>query len=112
MATYMKEKDVRSCTEGLAGIFRLIDELSPQCPVDFRTDFHKVYSLKREVAEFSEWSTSPIQEITKPLYSFNSSVRSQQESIKTHIHLKRFRLNFENDDMALYTTEPVRTYLG
>ena len=86
---FMTEKGIDDVSEGLTKLVELINELSPQCPRDFRSDSHKIDFLRKAVLEYQEWSKIPIQSITSQGYSFNGFATALHEAIQ---NLRQFHL--------------------
>lgn len=89
LRSFMKEKDITDITEGLTKLVDHINELTSQCPVDFRSDDHKVDYLRKAVTEYQSWFRIPIQNITSQCYSFTKLVTTLHESIQ---NLRQIRL--------------------
>lgn len=82
LRSFMKEKEIDDISEGLTKLAENINELSPQCPPDFRFDAHKIDYLRKAVTEFQDWSRIPIQNINSQSYSFNTFVTTLHESVQ------------------------------
>lgn len=82
LRSFMKEKELEDVSEGLSKMVEHINELSPQCPPDFRSDAHKIDYLRKAVTEFQDWSRIPIQSRTSQGYSFNTFVTTLHESLQ------------------------------
>lgn len=65
-----------------------IEELSPQCHPDFRSDAHKIDYLRKAVAAHKEWSQTPIQRITSGGLTFNGFVTALHEAIQNLKEIK------------------------
>ena len=82
LKSYMNENGISDVSEGLSKLVEHIEEFSPQCHVDFRSDTHKINYLRKAVAEYKEWSQSPIQRITSGKFTFNGFVTALDEAIQ------------------------------
>ena len=88
LRSFMQDEDISDVSSGLSKLVKHINELSPQCPPDLRSDAHKVDYLRRAVAEYQDWPRIPIANITSQRYSYNSFVTTLHESIQ---NLKQLR---------------------
>lgn len=91
LQSLMRSHDIKEVSSGLTRLVDTINELSPQCPKDFRSDSHKIDYLRRAISEpfFRDWASIPIQNITSQRYSFNMFVITLHESIQ---NLKQMQL--------------------
>lgn len=89
LRSFMQERDLEDVSDGLTKLVERINELSPQCPPDFRSDAHKIDYLRKSVTEFQDWSRIPIQNITSQGYTFNAFVTTLHESLQ---NLRQIRM--------------------
>ncbi len=84
---FMRDKNISDFGEGLTKLVEEIQNLTPQCQEEFRTDAHKIKTLRKAVAECSSWSKTPIQSISTQRYTFNDFVTALHESLQTELEL-------------------------
>ena len=100
LRSFMQDEDISDVSSGLSKLFEHINELSPQCPPDFRSDAHKVDYLRKAVSEYQNCSRIPIADITSQRYSDNSFVTTLHESIQ---NLKQVRSLLGSDESPSQT---------
>lgn len=84
----MAEENIADVSKGLSALVVKIEELTPQCHPEFQTDRHKIRYLADAVAEFSEWSLGPIENINSLQYTFTRFVTALHESIQAKARVK------------------------
>lgn len=84
----MQEESITDVSKGLSTLVVKIEELVPQWHLEFQTDRHKIRYLCDAVAEFSEWSLGPMENINAQRYSFNRLVTAMHESIQAKAKVK------------------------
>lgn len=87
----MAEESITDVRKGLTNLVNKIEELSPQCHPEFQTDRHKMNYLSDAVAEFSDWSLGPIENIHSQKFSFNRFVTALHESIQAKLKVKMLK---------------------
>lgn len=87
----MTDEGITDMKKGLNFLVNKIEELSPQCHPEFQTERHKINYLCNAVAEFSEWSLGPMENINSQRYTFNRFVTALFESIQAKEKVKMMR---------------------
>ena len=78
---FMVEHEITNVSEGLTKLINIIEELTPQCQPEFRTNAHKISFLRKAVLGY-EWAKGPISNIITSRYTFNAFVTALRESIQ------------------------------
>ena len=84
---HMSEYEVSSHSEGLTQIIDLIERLTPQCQLQFRSDANKINYLRKAVMGFS-WAMTPIGNIITAKYYFNGFITALREHLQTENEVK------------------------
>ena len=95
----MEENGITNISEALTKIINLIEELTPQCQPQFRSDANKISYLRKAVLSY-EWAKGPISNIITARYTFNSFVTALRESIQL------------NNEINLVSHSPESTHLS
>ena len=96
---YMTEHEITDVSDGLTKIVNLIENLTPQCQPQFRSDSNKIVYLRKAVLGH-EWAKGPISNIISSRYSFNGFVTALRESIQLQ------------NELSLVTTTPDATHIS
>ena len=78
---FMAEHNIANVSQGLTKLINLIEELTPQCQPQFRSDAHKVSFLRKAILGYA-WAKGPISNIITSRYTFNAFVTALRESIQ------------------------------
>lgn len=104
----MAEESIIDERKGLTALVNKIEELVPQCHPDFQSDRHKMRYLSDAVAEFSEWSLGPIENINSQKFTFNRFVTALHESMQAKLKVKMLKGEAHRSSGAI----PSSTHIG
>ena len=78
---FMDEHDVKDVSEGLTKIFNLIEDLTPQCQSQFRSDSENIVFLRKAILGY-EWAKGPISNVIYSRFTLNAFVTALRESMQ------------------------------
>lgn len=85
------EENNTDFSKGLTDLVTRLEELALQFHQDFQTDRHKIRFLSDTVAEYSELSLGPIENITSQQFTFSRFVTALYDSIQAKEKVKMIR---------------------
>ncbi len=85
--SFMLEETISTTSTGLNKLEDLIERLTPQCPVGFRSDENKTRYLRSAVIGH-EWAIAPIRSIVTHRYKFHGFVTALHESLQLSEELR------------------------
>ena len=88
LKTIMEEKGLNDLMSGMTALVERIQEMTPQCHKDFRTDRHMVKNLQHAVAEY-EFAAIPIQSIDSAQLDFRKFVTALFSALQTSELIKQ-----------------------
>ena len=102
---FMLEHDITNPSDGLTNIINVIEELTPHCQPQFRSDSLKIAYFRKAVIGL-EWFKGPISSIISSRCTFNSFFTALRESIQLE---NEIRLSSNSIDSKLLS-EKVATH--
>ena len=79
----MREEDVTSLNVGLDRLVTRVNNLTPQCPEQFRSEKHKVRYLRAAVLK-QKWAEAGLSQITTAKFTYNRFVTALREQLQFH----------------------------
>ena len=84
----MQKLNTTDSTFALSDLVTTINSLTPQTPVEFRSDAHKIMYLKQAVISY-DWAKVPISQIMSHKYTFNSFVTALRGSLQLNEEIQK-----------------------
>lgn len=106
----MTEEGIGDVGRELSSVMIKIEKLIPQCHQVFQTNRQEILYLCDAVAEFSEWSLEPIENINAQSYTFNQFVTALHQSIQTKAKVQL--MSGEPSRIAGHASASTHTLIG